>query len=99
MLTLEFEINKGGEIAHMIRIQFTPKEIEQLRYERFYHPHPVVQRKMEALLLKSHGLPHHQIRDILDICENTLIRYLLEYQQGSLSALKQLRFVTIQVSL
>jgi len=31
-----------------------------LSYERFNHPHPFVQRKMEALWLKSQGLPHQQ---------------------------------------
>ena len=43
----------------MIRITFSEDEIERLRRERFGHPHPRVQRKMEALLLKSEGLPHH----------------------------------------
>ena len=41
----------------MIRIEFTEEAIEKLRYERFHHPHPRVQRKMEALLLKSDGCP------------------------------------------
>jgi hypothetical protein len=30
--------------------------IAKLRYERFHHPHPRVERKMETLLLKSDGL-------------------------------------------
>jgi len=40
----------------MIKINFTETDITQLKYERYHHPHPRVQRKMEALLLKSHGL-------------------------------------------
>ncbi len=56
----------------MIKIQFTEEAIDELRYQRFNHPHPRVQRKMEALLLKSEGLPHHRITRILDISENTL---------------------------
>ena len=55
----------------MIRIEFTEEAIDKLRYERFHHPHPRVQRKMEALLLKSDGLPHHQITRILGVTENT----------------------------
>ncbi len=43
----------------MIRIEFSEDDIEQLRRERFEHPHPRVQRKMDALLLKSEGLPHY----------------------------------------
>ncbi len=44
----------------MIRITFTEEQVAQLRYERFHHPHPRVQAKMEALLLKSEGLPHKE---------------------------------------
>lgn len=37
----------------MIRIQFTEEEKQALNYERYHYPHPRVQRKMEALWLKS----------------------------------------------
>ena len=33
----------------MLRLQISKEEVEQLRYERFHHPHPRVQRRMEAL--------------------------------------------------
>jgi hypothetical protein len=33
----------------MIDIDFTEEEMQALNYERFYHPDPSVQRKMEAL--------------------------------------------------
>ena len=36
----------------MIAIDFTEEDIEALDYERYHHPHPRVQRKMEALWLK-----------------------------------------------
>lgn len=45
----------------MITLNFTPADIEALHYERYHHPHPRVQRKMEALYLKSQGVPHAQI--------------------------------------
>jgi transposase len=76
----------------MIKIQFTEEAIDELRYQRFNHPHPRVQRKMEALLLKSDGLPHHQITRILGISENTLRQYLREYEEGGIEALKTLHF-------
>ena len=56
----------------MIKIEFTEEAIEKLRHERFHHPHPRVQRKMEALLLKSQRLPHKRIARILGVSENTL---------------------------
>jgi len=37
----------------MIRIAFTDEQVAQLCYERFHHPHPRVQAKMEAVLLKT----------------------------------------------
>ena len=76
----------------MTRIEFTEEEIEKLRYESFHHPHPRVQLKMEALLLKSQGVPHWQICNILAITENTLRAYLQAYLEGGVEKLKELNF-------
>jgi transposase len=76
----------------MLRITFSDHDIEQLRYERYHHPHPRVQQKMEALLLKSQGVPHHTITPCVNICENTLLAYFRAYQEGGIDALKQLNF-------
>ena len=76
----------------MIRMSFAEEEVKRLRQERFDYPHPRVQRKMDVLLLKSQGLPHHQITAITDISENTLREYLREYQVGGIEGLKELHF-------
>lgn len=76
----------------MIRIEFTEKQVEQLRRERFTHPHPRVQKKMEALLLKSEGLPHARIATLLDVCENTLREYFREFLDGGIDRLKEIRW-------
>lgn len=76
----------------MIRIEFTEEQIEQLRHERFAHPHPRVQKKMEALLLKSEGLPHGRIAKLLDISENTLREYFREFLEGGLERLQEIRW-------
>ena len=76
----------------MIQIDFTEKEIQALRFERFHHPHPRVQLKMEALLLKSHCLPHQKIAFILNINEFTLRTYLRDYQCGGIEQLKVQRW-------
>jgi transposase len=76
----------------MIRIAFSEQDIQQLRYERYHHPHPRVQQKMEALLLKSQELPHHVIADCVGVCENTLLAYFRAYQAGGVDALKQTNF-------
>jgi len=39
-----------GVEARMIQLEFTPEAIAALHHERYHHPHPRVQRKMEVLL-------------------------------------------------
>jgi len=48
----------------MIQINFTEEEIKKLNYERYNYPHPLVQKKMEVLYLKSQNLAHKQICQI-----------------------------------
>lgn len=76
----------------MLRIEFSENEIKTLNYERYHHPHPCVQRKMEALYLKSQGLSHAEICRLTRISGNTLRSYLRDYQAGGLEQLKALNF-------
>ena len=76
----------------MIQIKFTADEIEKLNYERYHYPHPKVQKKMEALFLKSQGLPHNQILRLCHISESTLTYYLWEYIQDGIEGLKKLGY-------
>ncbi len=83
----------------MIKIEFTEGEMQALNYERYNHPHPRVQRRMEALWLKSQGLSHNEICRLTGISANTLRGYLREYQQGGIEALKQIHFYQSQSEL
>ena len=76
----------------MIRIQFTKEEIKALDYERYHLPHPRVQKKMEALWLKSQGLSHGEIARLTLISPNTLRAYLRQYLEGGIEALKIVNF-------
>jgi transposase len=76
----------------MIKLAFTAKQIESLEVERYTHPHPKVQRKMEALYLKSLGLEHQLICQICRIEEPTLVRYLRAYEKDGLAGLKRLGY-------
>ena len=69
----------------MIAIDFTEEDIEALDYERYHHPHPKVQRKMEALWLKHQGLPHSQITRLAGISPNTLRAYLRHTKLAALT--------------
>jgi transposase len=76
----------------MLRLEFSESDQQALNYERYHHPHPRVQQRMEALWLKSQGIPHHQIARLCRISGNTLRAYLKQYQAGGVDALKHLSF-------
>jgi transposase len=83
----------------MIHIEFTEEQINELRSERYHHPHPRVQRKMEALYLKSQGLTHGQIGKLVSVCQDTLREYFRQYQIGGIEALKAINFYTPESAL
>ena len=76
----------------MIAIEFSEEEKQALHYERFHHPHPRVQQKMEALWLKSQELAHKEICRLTCISKATLCTYLKDYQEGGIDKLKELNF-------
>lgn len=76
----------------MLSIEFSEADKQALLHERFHHPHPRVQIKMEALWLKSQGMEHQAITQLVGISANTLRSYLREYQSGGIEGLKELRF-------
>ncbi|MBF0290443.1 MAG: helix-turn-helix domain-containing protein [SAR324 cluster bacterium] len=78
----------------MIKIQFSPDEINELAYQRFHHPHPRVQRKMQVVWFKSQELPHKEIARLSGVTVNTVTNYLSEYQEGGIEKLKTINFRT-----
>jgi transposase len=83
----------------MIRIEFSEEEKKELRKWRYAHPHPRVQRKMEALLLKSQGLSHGEIGSIVGVSQKTLRGYFEDYQKGGIEKLKEIKFYQPQSEL
>lgn len=73
----------------MIRLSISEEDTKELRYQRYHHPHPRVQQKMESVYLKSFGLPHHLIASIVGVTETTLRSYLLAYAEGGIAALER----------
>jgi transposase len=76
----------------MIEVEFTEGDIKALNYERYNHPHPRVQRKMEALWLKSQREPHNKIAQLTGISINVVTQYIKEYKAGGVEKLKELNF-------
>lgn len=73
-------------------LEFTPEIVKALNYERFHHPVPLVQRRMEVLWLKRHGLPHEQVAVLGNISETTLRAYFQLYLAGGIEGLKEVHF-------
>ena len=61
----------------MITLKFTEEEKEALNYERTHHPDPRVQRKMEALWLKSQGESHQRIAQLTGVTVNVVTEKLV----------------------
>ena len=76
----------------MIRIEFSPSEIEQLEKERWEHPDPRVQRRLHALYYKAIGYPHQEITKLVSISAKTLRTFLRLYQVGGVEALKTFNY-------
>jgi transposase len=73
-----------------IRIEFSEEETRALDYERYHHPHPPGQRKLEALWRTSHKLPPKDICRLTGISTPTLCTYLQAYQEGGIKPLQEI---------
>jgi transposase len=73
----------------MRTITFTAEDRRDLAHDRYHHPDPRVQRKMEVLWLKTHGLNHDDIAAFADVSLRTVQRDLDEYLEGGLPRLRR----------
>lgn len=76
----------------MSGLKFSEEDRKILNYERFHHPHPRVQLKMEVLWLKSQNLPVKLICKLANISPNTSRTYCKQYQSGGVERLKEINF-------
>jgi transposase len=76
----------------MLRIDFTQEDIDKLHYEIYHHPHPLVQKKMEALYLKIQGIRNKDICSLCKISKATLTIYIKQYQSGGVEELKKIEY-------
>jgi len=73
----------------MRRFTFSPEVVEAIRHDRYHHPHPRVQQKMDVLWLKSHGLTHQDIARLAAVSRRTVQRYLDEFAEGGLERIRR----------
>jgi transposase len=73
----------------MARLTFSEEAQQALLQERFEHPHPRVQQRMEVLWLISHGLVYPLVARLAGVSEATVDRYVAIYRHGGLAALRE----------
>ena len=76
----------------MIKITFSESEKEIIKHDRFHHPHPRVQLKMEVLHLKVLGLQLSLICLIAGVSPNTVRNYYKQFLKGGLGEIKKINF-------
>ena len=76
----------------MARLTFSEEEQQALHKERFEHPDPRVQQRMEVLWLISQGVTYAQAARLGGVSEATVDRYVALYRQGGLEALRDFKW-------
>jgi len=76
----------------MTHLTFSEEEQQALHKERFEHPHPRVQQRMEALWLISQKLVYPEVARLAGVSEATVDRYVAVYRQGGREALRELKW-------
>jgi transposase len=74
----------------MRRFTFTSEDLDAIRHERYHHPHPRVQQKLEVVWLKSQGFTHEDIARLAGVSRRSVQRYLDEFADGGLERLRRL---------
>jgi transposase len=69
---------------------FSPAVLAALRHDRYHHPHPRVQQKLEVVWLKSQGCTHQDIARLAAVSRRSVQRYLDEFAAGGLERLRRL---------
>src|SRR5215469_8838541 len=72
----------------MITLDFTPTDIDELNYQRFHHPDPLVMKRCETVYLKAKGLKTGQIHELTGRNVKTIRSHLHLYKEGGIDALK-----------
>jgi transposase len=78
----------------MRHFEFPQSVMDEIQRDRFNHIDPLVQRRMEVLLLKAHGQPHAMIAKIANMSRATVQRILDLYETGGLSAVRTFHWKT-----
>lgn len=73
----------------MTRWEFSEAERRALRAERFEHPHPRVQLRMEVLWLVSCGETYSNVARLAGVSDATVDRHVAVYRASGIEGLRQ----------
>lgn len=71
----------------MRTVTFSAADLEAIQHDRYHHPDPQVQQKMEVLWLKHHGFSHKDIASVAGVSRSTVQRCLTDYLEGGLAGI------------
>lgn len=76
-------------MAKRVPLTFTDQDREALSEERFEHPDPRVQQRMEVLWLISQGETHLRAAQLADVSRATAERYVAIFRTKGVAGLRQ----------
>ena len=73
----------------MRAVTISAADVATIACERYQHPDPRVQRKMEVLWLLHHGETHERIATLAGVSRSSVQRYLTDYLEGGLDLIRR----------
>ena len=75
-------------MAKRPRLSFSQEDVRILAQERYAHPDPRVQKRMEVLWLISQKVTHHEAARLAGVSRATAERYVAIYRRGGVEGLR-----------
>lgn len=76
----------------MYHCQFSTEDQNEIRYQRYHHPDPIVRKRMTILWHKHHGLPHGKIAALSGAAPNTVTATIRTYKEKGLIGVQERTF-------
>ena len=77
----------------MARLKFSEQDVDTFAKERYRHPDPKVQQRMEVLWLISQGETHGRAAKLAGVSRATAERYVAVFRSKGMEGLRQFNWV------
>src|SRR5712691_8979429 len=81
-------------MAQRQSLAFTDEDREQLAFQRYHHPHPRVQQRMEVLWLLSQGESPARAAELAGVSRTTAWRFVRAFRAGGIARLNEIAWDT-----